>query len=158
MTGLEWQCPHCDTVLVKDQQDGIEVDICPRCGGIWFDGGELSRLAQSRPGALAGLEHRNNPSEAAATRGTPMGGRLCPPCRVYLTEFEYSWAPGIRLDGCPKCKGIWADDGELSRIEALVARYRRGAAGGFAPAAEPHGVAQRVHAVRTLISRPAEGS
>lgn len=39
------RCPVClDTELVEHIRDGIEVDHCPRCRGIWLDRGELDKL------------------------------------------------------------------------------------------------------------------
>lgn len=39
------RCPVClDTELVEHIRDGIEVDHCPRCQGIWLDRGELEKL------------------------------------------------------------------------------------------------------------------
>lgn len=39
------RCPVClDTELVGHIRDGIEVDHCPRCRGMWLDRGELEKL------------------------------------------------------------------------------------------------------------------
>ncbi len=39
-------CPLClDTTLDVTFHSGIELDICPRCQGVWLDRGELQRLA-----------------------------------------------------------------------------------------------------------------
>lgn len=38
-------CPLCrDTTLEPRFSRGIEVDVCPRCRGLWLDRGELERL------------------------------------------------------------------------------------------------------------------
>jgi Zn-finger nucleic acid-binding protein len=38
-------CPLCrDTSLEPRFSRGIEVDVCPRCRGLWLDRGELERL------------------------------------------------------------------------------------------------------------------
>jgi uncharacterized protein len=38
-------CPLCrDTTLEPRYSNGIEVDVCPRCRGLWLDRGELERL------------------------------------------------------------------------------------------------------------------
>lgn len=38
-------CPLCrDTTLEPRYSRGIEVDVCPRCRGLWLDRGELERL------------------------------------------------------------------------------------------------------------------
>ena len=43
-------CPLClDTTLDITFHAGIELDICPRCRGVWLDRGELERIAQDRP-------------------------------------------------------------------------------------------------------------
>jgi uncharacterized protein len=39
------RCPVClDTELVGHIRDGIEIDHCPRCRGMWLDRGELEKL------------------------------------------------------------------------------------------------------------------
>ena len=46
-------CPLCiDETLQPTYRGGIEIDICPRCKGIWLDRGELERLAAA-PGQPA---------------------------------------------------------------------------------------------------------
>jgi Zn-finger nucleic acid-binding protein len=40
------KCPLCiDAVLDVTHHGGIEIDVCPRCRGVWLDRGELDRLA-----------------------------------------------------------------------------------------------------------------
>lgn len=41
------KCPHCtDTVLTMSERQGIEIDYCPDCRGIWLDRGELDKLLE----------------------------------------------------------------------------------------------------------------
>ena len=41
------QCPTCDNVhLAMTDRQGIEIDYCPQCRGIWLDRGELDRLIE----------------------------------------------------------------------------------------------------------------
>ncbi len=43
-------CPLCiDQTLDVTHRAGIEVDICPKCRGIWLDRGELDRLVADDP-------------------------------------------------------------------------------------------------------------
>ena len=38
-------CPDCSTLrLLAVPRNGIETDICPRCFGVWLDGGELQQI------------------------------------------------------------------------------------------------------------------
>jgi Zn-finger nucleic acid-binding protein len=55
---FEMKCPHCpDSTLVMSDRQGVEIDYCPQCRGIWLDRGELDKLlerAAAQPGpALA---------------------------------------------------------------------------------------------------------
>lgn len=39
------KCPNCsDTTLVMADRQGVEIDYCPLCRGIWLDRGELDKL------------------------------------------------------------------------------------------------------------------
>lgn len=39
------KCPHCQTVdLVMSDRQGVEIDYCPRCRGVWLDRGELDKI------------------------------------------------------------------------------------------------------------------
>lgn len=41
-------CPLCiDQTLEPNHRGGIEIDVCPKCRGIWLDRGEIDRLAPS---------------------------------------------------------------------------------------------------------------
>jgi uncharacterized protein len=44
------RCPLCtDEVLQPHLRNGIEVDVCPRCRGVWLDRGELGHLVDASP-------------------------------------------------------------------------------------------------------------
>ena len=41
------KCPHCtDSTLVMTERQGLEIDYCPACRGIWLDRGELDNLLE----------------------------------------------------------------------------------------------------------------
>ena len=53
-------CPKCGTKLTEVDLEGIKVDQCGGCGGLFFDKGEVELLVQGRqskgfPAALKGL-------------------------------------------------------------------------------------------------------
>ncbi|MCC7010959.1 MAG: zf-TFIIB domain-containing protein [Planctomycetes bacterium] len=37
-------CPRCSTSLTEHDREGITVDRCQRCRGVWLDRGELEKL------------------------------------------------------------------------------------------------------------------
>lgn len=40
-------CPRCETsILDEKDRDGVTIDQCPECRGVWLDRGELEKLVQ----------------------------------------------------------------------------------------------------------------
>jgi Zn-finger nucleic acid-binding protein len=45
MTRMPMHCPRCHTAdLSERDRDGVKIDICTSCRGVWLDRGELDRL------------------------------------------------------------------------------------------------------------------
>jgi len=41
------KCPVCTSVnLVMSERQGIEIDYCPECRGVWLDRGELDKIIE----------------------------------------------------------------------------------------------------------------
>ena len=41
------KCPVCpESVLVMTDKQGVEIDYCPSCRGVWLDRGELDKLME----------------------------------------------------------------------------------------------------------------
>ncbi|ACV26247.1 TFIIB-type zinc ribbon-containing protein [Kangiella koreensis] len=48
------QCPVCDGAdLVMTSREGIEIDYCPKCRGVWLDRGELDKIIERSAPAAA---------------------------------------------------------------------------------------------------------
>ncbi len=39
-------CPNDNTVLSLSERQGVEIDYCPQCRGVWLDRGELDKLIE----------------------------------------------------------------------------------------------------------------
>lgn len=39
-------CPTCKVDLVMSERQGIEIDYCPKCRGVWLDRGELDKIIE----------------------------------------------------------------------------------------------------------------
>ena len=37
-------CPVCNVTLVMTERQGVEIDHCPQCRGVWLDRGELDKI------------------------------------------------------------------------------------------------------------------
>lgn len=57
------KCPVCpDSTLLMSDKQGVEIDYCPACRGVWLDRGELDKLI----GLSARQEGAEAPPRAAA--------------------------------------------------------------------------------------------
>ncbi|GGA84314.1 hypothetical protein GCM10011491_09750 [Brucella endophytica] len=43
-------CPACRVDLVMSERQGIEIDYCPKCRGVWLDRGELDKIIERSVG------------------------------------------------------------------------------------------------------------
>lgn len=43
---IPFDCPRCGTTLAMTDRQGIEIDYCPQCRGVWLDRGELDKLIE----------------------------------------------------------------------------------------------------------------
>lgn len=48
-------CPHCRTTLLMSERQGVEIDYCPDCRGVWLDRGELDKIIQRNATEAAGV-------------------------------------------------------------------------------------------------------
>lgn len=46
-------CPSCRVDLVMSERQGIEIDYCPQCRGVWLDRGELDKIIERSEGPAA---------------------------------------------------------------------------------------------------------
>lgn len=48
------QCPIDGTTLSMTERQGIEIDYCPECRGVWLDRGELDKLIERAAASSGG--------------------------------------------------------------------------------------------------------
>ena len=109
------RCPVDGGELERTAFQGIEIDVCKKCGGVWFDHGELDdvmREAMAQPQSVARLD----PQAGAPTKQTPHRELTCPRCQKPMAAGIFGKTSNIELDRCPQCSGQWADGGELSAL------------------------------------------
>ena len=39
-------CPVCRTALMLSERQGVEIDYCPSCRGVWLDRGEIDKIVE----------------------------------------------------------------------------------------------------------------
>ncbi|MEA2780502.1 MAG: uncharacterized protein QOK29_2046 [Rhodospirillaceae bacterium] len=47
------KCPTCAVDLVMADRQGIEIDYCPKCRGVWLDRGELDKIIERSMASVA---------------------------------------------------------------------------------------------------------
>ena len=58
------QCPVCQVPLAMSDRQGIEIDYCPQCRGVWLDRGELDKNVERSAPAAGAAAPRPAPSYA----------------------------------------------------------------------------------------------
>jgi Zn-finger nucleic acid-binding protein len=113
-------CPACKRPLREKGAGDITLDMCyGGCGGIWFDAHELERVGPRAAGALHSIWQLPSRSEDSD------GPRACPRCPEQMLDRKwFSDTLKVEIDQCPKCGGIWLDDGEFTKIYEEMKRGR----------------------------------
>jgi uncharacterized protein len=73
------KCPACDTNLVLAERQGIEIDYCPQCRGVWLDRGELDKLierAAPEPKRKKGYDDDDDRDDDRHSHHTSGGGQV----------------------------------------------------------------------------------
>jgi len=104
-------CMKCTSILDKAEIEDVEIDACPKCGGLWLDQGEIEKISEKMSGEVDRL------------RGLLAGGKGVPPvpseiqdtCPACTTAMREVLVGDIHVDYCSGCKGIFLDRGELAR-------------------------------------------
>ncbi len=55
-------CPACRVDLVMSERNGVEIDYCPRCRGVWLDRGELDKILERAGTELGGARPAGPPA------------------------------------------------------------------------------------------------
>ncbi len=71
-------CPVCRVDLVMSDRQGIEIDYCPKCRGVWLDRGELDKIIERSAAETSQVSQQRSSappssSEAPSAPG-PWGG------------------------------------------------------------------------------------
>jgi Zn-finger nucleic acid-binding protein len=139
-----YPCPVCLGVRLDKARIGpsgeLVLDFCRRCGGIWFELGEVQRLKRHEPRALwdrvrqqrdpfrMQCHNCHSPMERNAATCPTCDWRNAIDCPGCQQAMEPQVHEGLRLDVCRQCKGDWFDRDELAAIWNLSldeARRRR---------------------------------
>lgn len=119
------KCPVCNENLHSITRENQKIDSCLKCGGIWFDKGELQEVVESliskdKVDFETIKETYFRKAINIYRQKHPL--RQCPRCHVDLQVFNYCYDSNVFLDKCWICGSIWADEDEVRRVAKYVKR------------------------------------
>ena len=102
-------CPKCQESLEVVTFNGIEIDRCTGCHGIWFDHREQDELKK-----LKGAEVIDIGDEFVGAKHDLIHDVNCPRCETPLHHVIHNGELEIRFERCTECKGSYFDAGEFT--------------------------------------------
>jgi len=120
-------CPVDDFTLAQETYEGVTIDRCPHCQGVWLDAGELETIQENQTDDFRGVPDdamdfvTGAIGMASARREKTLS---CLKCDSDLVKREYSFTSQIIIDNCPKGHGMWLDKAELSRLENFMRKSK----------------------------------
>ena len=132
------RCPRCARrPLEPCSYQGHTLDLCPRCRGLWCEPSQwgrdqlgpfpgFARVGQPGQPGLRPAEGADAPKPAADIHPVGPSTLACPNCRSPLTKLQVSGPQDdgpepFEIDQCGQCGGVWFDNGEWERLEAVRA-------------------------------------
>lgn len=115
------KCPKCSAAMEKVDYEGVVIDRCAGCHGIWFDILEHEDLK-----AIAGSESIDT-GDTGTGRAHDAKRRIqCPVCDQPMIGMVVAGQPHIAYEACTICYGIYFDAGEFRdfREETFAETWR----------------------------------
>jgi Zn-finger nucleic acid-binding protein len=104
------KCPRDKTVLSEQKTGEATLDVCNKCGGQFFDSGEMFKAF--------GMKADPSYWDREATGGVVTQSEInCSSCGVFLLKQDVKYeGEHVEIDRCGTCGGIWLDKGEVDTI------------------------------------------
>ena len=106
------KCPNCDAELVQKKRDGIEMEVCPSCEGMWLSSQELAQLEDE-------VFDFGDDEKGSLMLGSEATARKCPQCGKLMKSFQYRLYD-LEMDFCEDQHGYWLEADEDKRVLELM--------------------------------------
>ena len=113
-------CPKCKGAFEKVVFEGIEVDRCLECQGLWFDMLEKEDLVN-----MQGSEVIDVGDEQVGREHNAQTRIDCPKCSAHMMPMIDKDQFHIQYECCPSCYGTFFDAGECRDLKqhTVVERF-----------------------------------
>lgn len=119
------KCTACENgTLVETKYEGVTVDRCQACQGVWLDNGELEIIINTKEKVFS--KQLTKETISNAFMGIPASDRIdraCPKCQKKMQTINYGVDTGIIIDKCSE-HGVWLDTHELEKIQARAEYWK----------------------------------
>lgn len=85
------RCPVDNETLVMADRNGVEIDYCPKCRGVWLDRGELDKIIERAEGSGPAARPAPQPQAAAPHPAPPPPPQYQQPPRRYDDDDDYRY-------------------------------------------------------------------
>lgn len=102
------RCPKCKSNMQVVEYEGVRVDRCMDCSGLWFDSLEHERLR-----TVEGSEAIDIGNRKVGRKYNAIGSIACPVCEQPLTKMVDREQQHLWYEACPSCRGVFFDAGEF---------------------------------------------
>jgi Zn-finger nucleic acid-binding protein len=104
------RCPRDHQVMEEVNKNGALIDLCHKCGGMFFDQGEMF--------GAAGMKADPSYWDRTETGGTMKQSTLhCSRCEGHMLAQDVAKGElHVEIDRCAHCGGIWLDEGEINKL------------------------------------------
>lgn len=105
------RCPKCRAEMEQVDYDGVEIDRCKYCKGIWFDAGESEAL-RDRKAAIA----IDTGDARSGKELNKVDNYRCPRCSGGMARVVDPQQTHIWYEVCSSCSGSFFDAGEFADL------------------------------------------
>lgn len=110
------RCPKCKTQAAQIKYENVPIYHCGDCGGHWLTNPQRLELILERREVVMPEPVKQKMMDIADASDSK-GVLWCMPCAKEMIKEQFKHWPEIQIDRCPKCGGIWLDQGELEKCQ-----------------------------------------
>jgi len=110
------ECPKCNKAMETKTFNGVEVDRCSGCNGIFCSPNEIKKGAEVwNAESLLDIGYKS-----VGKKYDKIDDIDCPECSVKMDKISDPVQPHIWMESCPKCNKLFLDAGEYTDLKHIT--------------------------------------
>jgi Zn-finger nucleic acid-binding protein len=98
-------------MMKKTVKDAMEVELCPKCNGLWVSAEEAEEILRRQPRTISDANKLEKVS-------LPDGRKVrCPACYGDIMRARNLVNKDISVEQCLMCYGFWLDAAEIQNLK-----------------------------------------